>query len=81
MILVKITIDLKRGFNECWRVLAPYGVLIFKWNEAEIRLKKVVELFPEEPLFGHPIMSKTRTHWLCFMKIPRGVKHGFEGQD
>src|ERR1041384_3385743 len=25
--------DLKRGFDECWRVLEDYGVLIFKWSE------------------------------------------------
>lgn len=62
--------DLKQGFKECWRVLEDYGILIFKWNEAEIRLNKVVGLFPEKPLFGHPIMSKTKTHWLCFIKIP-----------
>lgn len=61
--------DLKKGFSECWRVLRPYGILIFKWNEAEIRLKKVLDIFPERPLFGHPIMSKTKTHWMCFMKI------------
>lgn len=63
--------DLKKGFSECWRVLEDYGILIFKWNEVEIRLKKVIVLFPVEPLFGHPIMSKTNTHWLCFMKIPK----------
>ena len=62
--------DLKQGFSECWRVLRPYGVLIFKWSETEIRLNKVIGLFSQKPLFGHPIMSKTRTHWLCFMKIP-----------
>jgi hypothetical protein len=61
--------DLKQGFNECWRVLDDYGILIFKWNEAEIKMKTVLSLFKEKPLFGHPIMSKTKTHWLCFMKI------------
>ena len=23
-------------FRECFRVLKPYGVLIFKWNEVQI---------------------------------------------
>lgn len=29
--------DIADGFNECWRVLAPHGVLIFKWNDANIK--------------------------------------------
>ena len=24
--------DLQKGFNECWRVLEDFGVLIFKWS-------------------------------------------------
>ena len=62
--------DLKRGFRECWRVLEDYGVLIFKWCETEIPLKKVLRLFNQEPLFGHPSGSKNKTHWFTFMKIP-----------
>lgn len=38
--------DLKEGFNECMRVLMPYGTLIFKWNEAQVKLNQVLELFP-----------------------------------
>jgi len=62
--------DLGKGFKECWRVLDHYGVLIFKWNEEEILLKEVLKLFKIQPLFGHPTGSKSKTHWLCFMKIP-----------
>jgi len=62
--------DLKKGFKECWRVLEDYGVLIFKWNEAQIKIKTVINLFPVAPLFGHPVQTKTKTHWVCFMKIP-----------
>ena len=61
--------DIKKGFNECWRVLDNYGVLIFKWNEYEIKKKDVLEVIGKEPLFGHPTGSKIQTHWLCFMKI------------
>jgi len=61
--------DLKKGFEECWRVLKENGVLVFKWNEVEIELKKVLGLFLKVPLFGHPTFSKSKTHWLCFMKI------------
>ena len=63
--------DLSQGFKECWRVLEDYGVLIFKWNETDISNKKVLQLFPETPLFGHPTGSKAQTKWFCFMKIPK----------
>jgi len=33
--------DLKKGFDECWRVLEDYGVLIFKWNESSIKKKEI----------------------------------------
>lgn len=62
--------DLTKGFNECWRVLEDYGILIFKWNESQIKIKEVLELFPIIPLFGHPSGSKSKTHWVCFMKFP-----------
>ncbi len=62
--------DLKKGFDECWRVLQDYGVLIFKWNECSIKTKEVLSCFEKEPLFGHPSGSKSKTKWFCFMKIP-----------
>lgn len=62
--------DIKKGFEECWRVLEDHGVLIFKWNQASIKKEKVLSLFPVEPLFGHKTLSKIPTHWFCFMKIP-----------
>ena len=62
--------DLKKGFSECWRVLADYGVLVFKWCEEEISTQQVLNLFSEKPLFGHTTGSKQRTKWMVFMKIP-----------
>jgi hypothetical protein len=62
--------DLRRGFDECWRVLDDYGVLIFKWNEYEISKKDVLAVIGKQPLFGHPVWSKVQTHWFTFMKIP-----------
>jgi len=62
--------DIKRGFNECWRVLDDYGVLIFKWNDASKKRKEVLKVLGRTPLFGHPNGSKIPTHWFCFMKIP-----------
>jgi|SRR3990167_6879729 len=68
---------LRDGFSECWRVLQDYGVLVFKWNEEEISRKKVLSLFPVQPLFGHPVGSKNKTHWFTFMKIPAPTAGGF----
>ena len=63
--------DIKKGFDECWRVLEDYGVLIFKWNDASKKRKEVLEVLGKQPLFGHPNGSKIPTHWFCFMKIPK----------
>ena len=62
--------DLSIGFKECWRVLDDYGVLIFKWNEMQVKTKDILELLPIEPLFGNKQGTKLKTIWLCFMKIP-----------
>lgn len=60
--------DLRRGFVECFRVLKPNGVLIFKWNEYEIPLSEILPLSPERPLFGHRSGKMSKTHWVTFMK-------------
>ena len=60
--------EIKKGFDECWRVLEDYGVLIFKWNETSIKKKEVLKVIGREPLFGHPTNSKCTTHWFTFMK-------------
>lgn len=57
--------DLRQGFNECMRVLEDKGVLIFKWNEEQIKLKEVLSAIEYKPLFGN---KKSKTHWLVFMK-------------
>lgn len=60
--------DLKKGFDECWRVLEKSGVLIFKWNERDIRVKELLELFSQKPLFGHTTGRSGGTKWFCFLK-------------
>jgi len=60
--------DLRAGFAECFRVLEPHGVLIFKWNEAQVKLREVLELTPEQPMFGQISGRSGMTHWLVFMK-------------
>ena len=59
--------DLRRGFEECMRVLHPYGVLIFKWSEDQINTADILKLLPVQPLFGN---RRGKTIWLCFMKFP-----------
>ena len=60
--------DLRQGFSECFRVLEPEGVLVFKWNETQVKLREVIELTPIKPLFGQVSGRKGLTHWLVFMK-------------
>lgn len=72
--------DLKEGLAECWRVLEDYGVLLFKWNDHDIKRKEVLELLPEKPLFFN-ITSRTKikkgsqTLWYCLMKIPNNIEN------
>ena len=60
---------LRRGFEECFRVLRKNGVLIFKWSEVQIPLKEILPLAPCPPLFGHRSGKNMNTHWLCYMKM------------
>lgn len=60
--------DIRAGFVECFRVLATDGVLVFKWNETQVKIGEVLALTPQQPLFGHVSGRKGLTHWLVFMK-------------
>lgn len=62
--------EIQEGFNECLRVLEPYGVLIFKWNEKKIKLAQLLKVLDKEPLFGHVTGKHGKTIWLTFMKKP-----------
>ncbi len=57
--------DLRHGYQECMRVLRPNGTLIFKWNDEQIKLAKVLKAIKAKPLFGD---KRSKTHWLVFMK-------------
>lgn len=70
--------DILKGFNECWRVLDDYGILIFKWSKShdnrrrrDVSIENLLKILPQQPLFGHPSGSKINTIWFCFMKILR----------
>lgn len=60
--------DIKKGFEECFRVLKIGGTLVFKWNETQIKTKEILALTNEKPLFGHKSGHKGFTHWYIFLK-------------
>jgi len=60
---------LQKGFNECWRVLEKNGVLVFKWNERDISVKKILDVFGKQPLFGHTTGRSGKTKWMLFIKV------------
>jgi hypothetical protein len=60
--------DIRAGFAECFRVLKTDGVLVFKWNEHEISVSKILALTPAKPLFGNRGGRTQKTHWIVFMK-------------
>jgi len=57
--------ELERGVDECMRVLEPHGILIFKWNEQQIKIKDVLKAIKYKPLFGD---RRSKTMWMVFMK-------------
>jgi SAM-dependent methyltransferase len=59
---------LRKGFRECFRVLRPSGTLIFKWNETQIPVSRVLALTDERPVIGQRCGKTARTHWIVFMK-------------
>ena len=65
---------LRLGFAECFRVLRPEGVLIFKWCEDEIPVSRILALTPHKPLFGHKSGKQQKTHWITFMKPNVGAE-------
>lgn len=62
--------DIRQGLDECMRVVMPYGVVVFKWNEARVKLTQVLKAIGREPLFGHVTGKHGRTIWMAFMKMP-----------
>ncbi len=48
------------------------GVLVFKWNETQVKVSEVLALTPVQPMFGQLSGRGQMTHWLVFMK-PKAV--------
>ena len=59
-------IDIKKGFDECMRVLDDFGVLVFKWNEEQIKISEIIKVIGVQPLFGS---KKAKTIFMVFMKV------------
>lgn len=57
--------QLRRAFSEAMRVLKPWGTLVFKWNDDQVRLADALAAIDYRPLFGD---KRSKTHWLIFMK-------------
>lgn len=57
--------DIRKGFDECMRVLEPYGILVFKWSEEQIKVKDILSIIKYKPLFGD---RRSKTLWMVFMK-------------
>jgi SAM-dependent methyltransferase len=60
--------DLRKGFAECFRVLAPAGVLIFKWNEQDVPVSQILALTDAKPLIGNRCGKRSLSHWIVFLK-------------
>lgn len=62
--------DLRKGFEELWRVLSPGGTLVFKFADNNIPFEDVLDVFPEDPLCGTTTKKHNRTEnrWFTFYK-------------
>ena len=64
---------IKRGFDECWRVLKTNGTLIFKWGARDISVDRVLRVIDRRPLYGHITGKGHNTLWAAFVKLEKGV--------
>jgi len=62
--------DIRQGYEECMRVLKPFGTLILKWNEQQVSISEIIKAIGVRPLFGSRRLEKKKdnTIWLVFMK-------------
>jgi len=59
--------DIRKGFEELWRVLSPGGTLVMKWADNCISFKDVLDQIPEDPLFGTRTTKNksSKNRWCC----------------
>ena len=65
---------IRRGFDECWRVLKTNGTLVFKWGQRDISVERVLEVVGREPLYGHITGKGHNTLWAVYVKLEGGAK-------
>lgn len=61
------------GFKEFHRILKDNGFVLFKWNDHDQKLDKILRLILNfEPLFGQKVSVRTKhssaTYWVCLRK-------------
>lgn len=59
-----------KGFSECWRVCEDYGIIIFKWNESQIKESDVVKAVGKNYTMGHRSGKGNKTIHMIFIKTP-----------
>lgn len=55
----------EKAFWECFRVLKENGIVIFKWNETQLKFNDVIKHSLYKPLFGD---KRGSTRWTVFVK-------------
>lgn len=55
----------EKAFCECFRVLKENGIMIFKWNETQLKFSEVIKYSPYKPLVGD---QRGQTRWTVFLK-------------
>ena len=66
---------IRRGFDECWRVLKTNGTLVFKWGQRDISIERILEVVGREPFYGHITGKGHNTLWAVYVKLEkRGAK-------
>lgn len=62
--------DIKKGFDECMRVLKSGGTLVFKWSTKDISFKQLLDVLQEKPVIFH---KNNNTYFLVFSKAVQNV--------
>ena len=61
--------DMHLAFTELFRVMRDHATLTFKFNDYHIGFNQILDVIPQEPLYGTTIKSsKHQTRWLAFNK-------------
>ena len=59
--------DIRAIFDECLRVLKPYGTLTWKWSTRDVPSAELYKVIPK-PLYGTTVSRNSDTLWLDYVK-------------